>query len=265
MNYFPQLLTGALVQYPLRRARGHRTVVNDAGDGTPIRYADTDYLRTGWEFDMSSLTDSEAEGVEDLFALSEGRLRSFTFCDPADNLLCWSEDYSNAIWVKDPSLTLVTGVADPQGGTSAVRVTNSSGAVQKMRQSVPLPASYVLSFSIHARSSVPGILRLGGSSENLNQVRAVALSATWTRVHWGGSVSGAETPLYFGVELAAGQSVELFGAQLEPQPAMSRYKSTTSACGIYPNARFGEDHLRRVATENGRSSMRVRIVTQGHI
>ena len=37
--------------------------------------------------------------------------------------------------------------------------------------------------------------------------------------------------------------MDLFGAQVEAQIGASLYKKTTSAGGIYPNTRFGDDGL----------------------
>ena len=47
----------------------------------------------------------------------------------------------------------------------------------------------------------------------------------------------------FGVELAAGASVDLFGMQAEAQRGASDYKMTSGSGGVHAGARFSQDEL----------------------
>ena len=60
-----------------------------------------------------------------LYSDVEGRLGSFTFLDPTDNLLLWSEDLTQTAWESNSLLTITAGVADPKGGTSANQIANT--------------------------------------------------------------------------------------------------------------------------------------------
>jgi len=58
-----------------------------------------------------------------------------------------------------------------------------------------------------------------------------------------GNPGQATTTLTFSVQLPAGASVDLFGAQAEVQLAPSDYKQTGVRGGVYSNARFASDQL----------------------
>src|SRR5207302_1485219 len=106
MLLFPQLMTGALCQFPLRKNRRTRTVSNRAADGSTIKLADPAAEVTEWQLEYSDLSDDEAAALRDFFASAEGTLNAFTFLDPAGNLLSWSEQLDAQVWQKDPLLTL---------------------------------------------------------------------------------------------------------------------------------------------------------------
>ena len=63
----------------------------------------------------------------------------------------------------------------------------------------------------------------------------------------------------FGVEIGAGQSVDLFGMQAEAQPGASGYKQTFSKCGLYPRARFLDDTLSLTTEGPDQHACRIRI------
>ena len=129
MLVFPQLSTGTTGQFPLLRTKTRRTVINALADGRTVRYADG-FGEVSWDLDLRELSSSERGAVEALFVASEGRLRSFTFLDPADNLLEQSEALTNAAWSKDPFLAATAGIGDPLGTQRATHLVNSGQANQ---------------------------------------------------------------------------------------------------------------------------------------
>src|SRR6266508_229011 len=115
MRAFPQLSTGALVQFPLIKKRTIRTVVNRTEDDHEVRSADEGGGRTEWELQFTALSDEERRTLESFFTAVEGSLTSFTFLDPLANLLARSGELDQAEWEKDPALSLSGGVPDPRG------------------------------------------------------------------------------------------------------------------------------------------------------
>src|SRR5215468_9814969 len=103
MFFFPQLQTGAVSQFPLSRRSVFRVIENRLDDDRRIAALDDGAAATEWRLALVQLSDAEMNSVATLFQSVEGQLAPFTFLDPMENLLQWSEDFSNAVWVKDAS------------------------------------------------------------------------------------------------------------------------------------------------------------------
>jgi hypothetical protein len=256
MLVFPQLLTGANAQYPLARTDEFRTALDSMADGREVKYADAgSSVSTRWELRMDSLTDEEWDAVAALHTAAEGRLRTFTLLDPMSNLFAWSEDLEKSEWLRDPMLSVVAGIEDPFGGQAAFRLSNAGQASQTLRQSIAGPGDFQYCCSVWTRS-VGGsavVTLLGGEG------RSHPLTASWTRVFVTGT-PGTE-PFSAGLTLPAGVSVDVFGPQLEAQPAPGAYWKTIDRSGVYSKVRFASDVLERTATGPGANSGVVTLVS----
>jgi hypothetical protein len=234
---FPQLLTGASALYPVTLKLIQRTVVNVLGDGNTVVFADPDAAATGWELHSSGMTLAEWTAVEAFFVETSGMWQTFTFLDPTGNLLAQSENFGAGAWTNGALIELTTGVADPLGTTRATGVVNSGEAVESVAQTLNVPGNFTYCLSVWARTGSGSSLTLmiGSASQ------AVVLTSAWQRVSFTTNLGTSATSVMFGVELAIGASVDLFGMQVEAQLAASDYKLTTTQGGVYPNARFGAD------------------------
>jgi hypothetical protein len=239
MPCFPQLGTGASGQYPIRKRSSLRTIRNQCLDGREIKVADAAASSIDWQLTFQELIDDEMASLRDFFVSIEGSLGTFTFLDPTANLLAWSEKFDEAVWQRDPLLQVSGGAGDPFGGTLAFHAGNPTGAVLRIRQTLNVPGGYYYSLSLSARSDRPGEVTLLRGGET--SIRATG--PVWNRLVFASASSSSEETVEFGIELAPGASVDLYGAQVEPQIGASLYKKTTSAGGIYPDTRFGEDGL----------------------
>jgi hypothetical protein len=257
MRCFPQLLTGALCQYPIRKRRYSRTVVNRFLDGREIKLADGAGGSIEWQLSYQELSDEEATLLQSFFLDMEGNLQPFTFLDPTDNLLSWSEKFDEATWQRDGLLQLYGGLADPNGGTGAFRVRNAGGAGQKLRQTLNLPAGNYYSFSVWARAAAGKEIRLMRGLESCTR----SLGASWERLVFAASSNDTGTTVEFAIELPPGATIDLFGAQVEAQIGASGYKKTTSAGGVHTNTRFAEGGLLMTATAPGRNGCLIRLRT----
>ena len=92
--YFPQLSSGTVAQYPFRKARVVRTITNALPSGEFIVGPDADGSRMVWQLGYSALSAQEANALSTFFNACQGRLRAFTFIDPAENMLTSSSDLS---------------------------------------------------------------------------------------------------------------------------------------------------------------------------
>jgi hypothetical protein len=256
MLVFPQLTSGGNFQYPLRRAGEVRTVVNDLEDGTRVKFQDIGDSRVHWILPLASLTNSEWAAVEQLYVTSEGALATFTLLDPASNLLSWSEDLSQTVWVKDPLIQLGSGVADPFGGAGAWTLTNSGQAAQQVSQTLAAPAAFEYAFSVYVKGAGTIDLVRAGHAQTFS------LGDHWTRVVTAGTSAAADS-LQIAMKLDPGASAQVFGPQLEAQPAAGPYRRSLAQSGVYSKVRFDTQSLDVTAVGLDRNSSVLRIVSVG--
>ena len=259
MAVYPQLTSGALSQFPLKKQRATRTVVNALGDGSEVRLADVNGASTAWQLQYAGLTDAEAASLQQFFQSCEGSLNPFTFVDPAGNLLAWSEDLMNAVWQAAPLLAVSGSAADPLGGINAFTLTNSGAAAQGISQTLNTPGGYVYCLSVYLQSSQPVAVTLSIGSQN----QTVSAGAAWNRFSFTASGDPSATSIVFSIQCAPG-AVSVFAPQVEAQPSASAYKKSTTG-GVYQNARFQGDSLRITSTAPNQNSATVNITYANHL
>lgn len=241
MRYFPQLETLTAGQYPLRRERQERVVRHESLDGRLRTYYDGNGSRVGWVLQYEGLTDGERAAIDALFNECEGRLQSFTFLDPAANLLRWSEDYNQNVWTVDPMLNMTPAFDDPWQMTRATVVSNTGSTAQKISQTIN--ASGMLQYCLSAYVAGIGTFNLRIDSGGVVEEREIRLAGPWQRYSLGAKPATAAETVTFSLVLAPGQAVSVTGIQAEAQPAPGGYRRTNSRSGLYANARFAEDEL----------------------
>jgi hypothetical protein len=249
MIWFPQLSSGSAAQFPIVRSRSWRSISNRLEDESLIFLPDTAAGQVEWRFSYQDLSDAEKQRLDDLFAQVQGRFGSFAFIDPMANLLGWSEDLSQPDW-QAGLLQTQSNILDPVGTHRAWSLTNTSAGAQSLTQSVTVSGEYVCCFSAWARRASPGTVVIARDSSQVT-VRA---GTSWKRISIGGQgVAGADASTC-SITLGPGQTVELWGLQLEAQPHASSYKATGPAQGSYENTSFGMDELTFRSDGVGRSS-----------
>ena len=260
MAAYPQLGSGALSQFPVQKTRRARTVVNEAADGSTIKLADPAVQVTEWVLTYTDLSDEEAAALGTFFSAMEGTLNGFTFLDPAGNLLAWSEQLDQAVWQKDPLLTVTGGVTDPRGGAAAWRLSNHGGAEQSAAQTLAAPGGYQYCWSAYVRAASATSVGLTAGNQTARRVA----TSEWTRIAWTSSGDAQGTSVRFGMEVGAGDAVEVYGLQVEAQTAPSGYKASTRG-GVYEGAHLGDDSLTLTSTDVNRNSCTVKIIHANHL
>ncbi len=247
MKFYPQLVTGATVQFPVVSTSVARTVENEMGDGRRVQWSDDSERLARWVCTYQELLPSEWAALRQLFDECEGRLGEFVFPDPASNLLAWSEDFSRPDWLK-AGVTLQGGGVGPLQGTSGTRLVAPNAVAGELIQTVQLPGWYYTVFSVWVRSATAGTIDLVRRCGSVSRALVMATSSNWKRVVVSGTTASGPETTQFGVAIPAGGAVEIFGAQLEAQPAESGYKRTSATSGLYLTARFDTDELRPMMT-----------------
>ena len=264
MLVFPQLTTGGAALYPLIRQRAARTVLNTMPDGHTVGYSDAGAAQTQWELHAAGLTAAEWNAMEALFQAASGRLQTFTFLDPAGNLLASSEEFGAAAWSNGALIQLITGIDDPLGTMRATRAVNSGQAAQAVAQTLNVPGTFRYSLSIWARSVGGSAVTLIVSTTGGNAAQTFSPGGQWQRVKLSANLGLNTSDVTFAAQLAAGASVDLFAMQVDAQPAPSEYRQTEANGGVYANARFAADQISVRAQGTDVFDAVVRIVTNGY-
>ena len=191
MLVFPQFATGAATLYPLTKQSALRTVVNTLGDGSTVVFSDPDAALTSWEIRAKGLTFAEWNAVEALFAAVSGQWQTFTFLDPAGNLLADSEDLGAGAWTNGALIQLTTGIADPFGTSRATRVVNAGIAAEAVAQTLSVPGNVRYCLSVWARTVGGSSVTLTASTTGASSGLSFVLSGAWVRDCFAGG-SGAE-------------------------------------------------------------------------
>ena len=262
MPYFPQLSTGSLAQYPLRILRRKRAAVNEAVGGERFTSYDVFASEIEWDLLYRGLSAEEVANLRNLFEACQGRRGEFSFADPCGNMLARSGQFDQAPWESEAQLLWTGGQEDPQGGQDAMRVQNNSAVAQAFRQSVDWPAIRGTCFSIWVKSlsATEVVVRRTSGPESVTT--AVSIYGEWRRIEIAAALAGTTVEVELAVEIPGAATVDLFGAQLEPQPSPSGYKRTLGQSGLYPAARFAQDELAIEGDGFQTHATRVRVVAR---
>ncbi len=244
---FPQLSTGSVSHYPLRKQRRLRSITNVLPDGRLILFQDVGSSLLQWMLNFAGLSLQDAYLLQAHFEVCSGPLHPFIFPDPSDNLLSWSSDLSNSAWQRSSSIHVGTQVSDPLGTSTAFATTNTSQAPQEFLQTIPVPAYYFQCFSFYVRSSHETSIQIIRRGATAQDSVTVAVSAAWTRHYIAGSLADGALSTTFGFSVRPGDQVEIFGPQVEIQKFPSTYVSTTAASGLHTNAFFSDQQLNVIA------------------
>jgi hypothetical protein len=120
---------------------------------------------------------------------------------------------------------------------------NTGQADQQIQQSIAAPGWFHYCFSLYARSeseTTVTMFRATGGNWTAEQKKT---GPAWRRLAMGGASGSEAETVTFGVAIAPGVSLDVYGLQVEPQPAASSYVKTASRGGVYRQARFDHDQL----------------------
>ncbi len=221
--FFPQLSTGALVQYPVKRTKSVQTVETRAEDGSVLTYFDPKGSILSWQLEYSGITLAEVNRLQALFDACAGRFRAFTSIDPVANML-------TSQWQTGVGVTIAGNM-----------YTNASNAPAEVSQTFSIPFGYAYCFSLGGNMSAGAeslltLIRRGSAMEERTTlpVNSPLLVSTGVLADGGLQFTAA-------LQLQPGQSVDLSQAQLEAQPSPSPFRPARG--GVYWNAHWAIDEL----------------------
>ena len=159
-----------------------------------------------------------------------------------------SVDLAAQSWTRDPLLSVLGGVADPNRTQQAFLFSNSAQVSAELKQTLAAPSAYQYCLSFYARSVVPSSVTLFQRGLTTATTQTFSVGASWTRLVLSGRLAEQAQQLTAGISIPAGQQIQLFGIQMEPQIGPSNYKPTAQNSAIYTNAHWAVDELTVVAT-----------------
>jgi hypothetical protein len=257
MNWYPQIGSGAVAQFPLGRKRQWRAIVNVLESGELISLPDSTGGQIQWLLSYQDLTDTEVANLTNLFEASSGSAIPFGFIDPFANLLGWSENLLQPDW-QPGLLTTTGGLSDPVGTTRAWTLGNASPGEQMLSQTLGIPGAYTVCFSVYVRSDSAGVIGILRDAACIN----LPVGPQWKRIQIGGTGTSGAAQATFSLAIAARSSVRIFGLQVEAQPWPSPYRPTGAAAGILEETRFNGDDLAVSNTAPGLSNCQVSLVSR---
>jgi len=154
-----------------------------------------------------------------------------------NNLLLHSNTFTNAVWTKTNSPTLLAGVADPVGGTAATRITTTANDTFLYNSVTAQTGVSTLSSIWVRRVSGSGQVILFTTISNVGSV--ITPTSTWAQYSTSGPISTG-TDVYCGLIVAtAGDVLEVYAATAsvttyETAPRTADQVITTSAAYYGP-------------------------------
>ena len=260
MLVYPQLSTGALSQFPIRKRRWSRTICNTAADGSVVKLADPGAETTEWRLEYTGLSDGEAAALAHFFEQAEGTLGEFVFLDPTGNLLAWSGDLTKPVWTSGPFLARTGGSADPHGGLCGWHVRNNGAGAQSVSQTLSAPGDYRYCLSVYARAEAPVSVKLVVGPNS----RDYEIGSDWSRIAFAASGGIGGESVAFAVEVPGGGEIDLFGFQAEAQGSPSCYRASTTG-GVHANTRLRYDILPLLTTGVNCHSATVNLIHASHL
>lgn len=156
---------------------------------------------------------------------------------PRGNALVYSSDLSQAAWTKT-NATIVSAIADPFGGTAAQSLSSAASGNDSVGQSITdSAANLTYTFSVWLKLGTLGgtvMLLLKDGAGVTAATYTATVTSTWTRFSVTGAFPSTATA---GVQVlidpttnptASGQTVLIYGPQLEQGLTAESYISTTS-------------------------------------
>src|SRR4051812_10114265 len=123
--FYPQLRTGAVAQYPIRKIAVTRTVSNVLPGGDILVYPDDAANKMVWNWEYAGVTHDELDVLQDFFELCGGPLKPFTFLDPTGNLFSSSSSFSADAWQLSSAAKITERWSGPLPNVQAITIVNN--------------------------------------------------------------------------------------------------------------------------------------------
>ena len=147
------------------------------------------------------------------------------------NLLTYSQDFSNAAWLIGSGQTKTVSQTDPNGGTTAVLISNVSEANGYLSQAITLTANVPNTFSIYIKGSSSGSVSIRLDDSGAGPQFDINYTTSWQRFSVTRTVNQSSCFLTVGgySTWAIGENIQFAFAQVETSDVATAYIPTTTA------------------------------------
>ena len=147
------------------------------------------------------------------------------------NVLTYSQTFSDASWLIGTGQTKTQGQTDPNGGTTAVLISNVSEANGYMSKALTLTANVPNTFSIYIKGSSSGSVSLRLDDSTAGPQFDINYTTSWQRFSVTRTVNQASCFLTVGgySTWAIGENIQFAFAQVETGDIATAYIATTTA------------------------------------
>ena len=154
--------------------------------------------------------------------------RGLSIWEARTNLVIRSDDLTNAYWSNLINVSVTPGVADPDGGTTAVTLTATAASmVFGKAETATAGVIYTTSMWIRRRTGSGVISLYAGDNTPISITGSV--TSTWQRLSVTGTATGSTTCRCYVALGTSGDAVDVCRMQLEAGSSASPYIPTTTA------------------------------------
>ena len=147
-----------------------------------------------------------------------------------ENFILHSQDFSNAVWQTNASATISHGITDPNGGSTASRLTFAASVNSGLYQQNPtsFASGNVRTASLYMKGSVGGEVVMFGDATNRT---SVTLTTSWVRYEGFGVDASTYFIIYTNTSSPSADTIDIAFVQYENSLVATDYLESTSVTG----------------------------------
>jgi hypothetical protein len=187
----------------------------------------------GPELSLTRATTASVTDYNNIIKQVQSGEERYTGARRVENLVLHSNDFSDAKWTRNQTMTVTTGVSDPDGGTNATTLTATAADSFKSQVTAlgPVGATVTTSCWMRRRTGSGGVDLYTSYGATRQEV---TLTSEWQRIYITDTIDTAASDIAGFYIDTSGDAIDVYQYQVEnvsgqDDPAPSEYQATTTA------------------------------------